>query len=78
MSYVTITQADAPALSQLRSRAKRAGWRIEKARGELHSNNRGGLQLIDENNTVRYGVDYDLTVKVAAEIVDDILAAQRR
>lgn len=70
MSY-EISIEDSAALSRLRSRAKRVGLRIEKSRGAPHSNNRGGLQLVDvERNIVIAGVDYDLSLESAAHLID--------
>jgi hypothetical protein len=44
-----------------RYEAAKRGWRVRKAREKLHTNNFGGLQLIDDKNTVLAGVKYDLT-----------------
>lgn len=58
--------------NRIRRKAARIGWRLYKARGILHSNNHGLYQLVDDSNTVRAGVDYDL----ALDDAEAILAAQ--
>jgi hypothetical protein len=48
--------------------AKRHDHRVCKARGRLHSNNRGQFQLSNNrNNTVVGGVNFDMTPQ---EIID--------
>jgi hypothetical protein len=42
--------------SQARRAAKRVGLTASKARGQQHSNSRGGLQLVDERNVARIRV----------------------
>lgn len=41
--------------------ARRAGFRVCKSRRAFSGNNMGGLQLVDDHNTVVAGSDYDLT-----------------
>jgi hypothetical protein len=56
---------------QARRAAKKAGLQAIKSRlreKNLHSNNQGGWQLIDDTNTVVEGVDYDLTPQRVIEI----------
>lgn len=49
--------------AQLRRRAAKIDCRIEKSRVKnTHSNNQAGYQLIDQSNTVRAGVDYELNL----------------
>jgi hypothetical protein len=51
MALEFIDQMDRNAISRARTAAKRLGWRVEKSRQRTqHLNNRGGLQLINENN----------------------------
>jgi hypothetical protein len=46
--------------TRIRRMAAKKGWRLEKSRArQLHSNNQGKYQLIDDRNTVREGVNYD-------------------
>lgn len=46
--------------NRLRRMAKRLGYRIEKSRARMiHINNRGLYQLINENNIVVEGADFD-------------------
>ncbi len=57
--------------ARVRRAAKRLGWRIEKSRARnLHSNNRGLYQLIDDRNTVIGGVDYDATLDSIAHWIE--------
>lgn len=54
-------------IDRARRLARRHGYRIERARGPLHSSNHGGLQLVDvHTNTVYAGAHFDCT---AAEII---------
>jgi hypothetical protein len=49
--------------------AQRVGWRVEKSRQRYqHLNNRGALMLVDENNIVIAGRDYDLTPEEVVQI----------
>jgi hypothetical protein len=65
MRYIHIN--DKSRLNSLRRHAHRNGMRLEKSRQRsFHSNNRGGLMLIDNYfNIVRAGVDYDLDLETA-------------
>lgn len=48
--------------SRVRRGARTAGYVACKSRQPLHSNNKGGYQLFTPwNNTVAYGVDFDLS-----------------
>ena len=49
--------------STVRSRAKRRGYKVWKARGREHINNRGQYMLVDASrNTVALGGDYDASL----------------
>jgi hypothetical protein len=48
-------------IDRARRAAARVGWRVHKARGYPHHDNRGGLMLVNENNVVIDGDNYDLT-----------------
>ncbi len=51
--------------ARIRRKANRIGdgWRVEKSRVKnLHINNKGLYQLIDDRNCVKEGVDYDATL----------------
>lgn len=59
--------------NRLRRWAKRIGCRIEKSRARfLHINNRGLYQLVDHNNVVIEGVDYDANL----DRIENALKAQ--
>lgn len=63
--------------SRVRRAANRLGWRVEKSRARnLHSNNHGMYQLINDYNTVVGGVDYDATLDVIDYFVHE--EARRR
>jgi hypothetical protein len=56
---------------RLRRKAQRLGYRVEKSRARnLHSNDQGGYQLIDDRNTVRGGVNYELDLAALSRILD--------
>jgi hypothetical protein len=59
-------------VDRLRRKAYRAGLRIEKSRQRhTHSNNRGGLMLIEIwNNTVYEGVNFELDGRAAKYWID--------
>ncbi len=59
MPSIYLDSSDKPAIDRLRRKARRFGMRIEKARGQEHCNQRGGLQLI-VGNIVLAGVNFDL------------------
>ena len=46
--------------SKVRRTARSAGLRVSKARGQLHSNNKGGYMLLNGNHVLE-GVNYELT-----------------
>jgi hypothetical protein len=55
-------------VDRARRAANRRGWRVEKSRQRTqHLNNRGGLMLLDENNNVIEGVNYDLAPEQVIE-----------
>ena len=48
--------------------ASKADYRVVKARGQQHINNRGGYKLVDAyDSTVIAGLDFDLTPKDVVE-----------
>lgn len=62
------------AVDRARRTAARVGWRVEKARGYPHQNNRGGLMLLDERNRAVAGLEFDLTPAQVIEICRKIEA----
>ena len=49
--------------SNIRAKAKRPGYRVEKSRERtIHSNNQGAFQLINERNYVVLGDRYDASL----------------
>jgi hypothetical protein len=58
-----VSTLDPVAVGRARRAAAARGWRVEKSRQRhVHSNNRGGLILLDERtNTVIAGENYDLS-----------------
>lgn len=58
--------------SRLRSLARRKGYRLCRARGQLHSNNLGGYQIVDPfYNLVVDGANYDLAADYVEEWLKD-------
>ena len=65
-------------VDRLRRMACRAGLRLVKSRVRLqHSNNRGGLMLVDWQNTVYAGDSFDLDTKQAEYWIDRYVAEGR-
>lgn len=61
-----------PLDGRVRRAALRAGFRASKARGQLHSNNRGGYMLVDSwTNAVVHGVNYELSPADVMEICSE-------
>jgi hypothetical protein len=56
--------------------AKRHDHRVCKARGRLHMNNRGQFQLINWNNNVVGGSDFDMTPQEIIDYFVDLEAKQ--
>lgn len=75
-SYSIFDPSDKSRIDRLRRKAKRHDMRIEKGRGQYHSGNKGGLQLIGDGNTVLEGVCYELTLKDAEYWVDRYIRAR--
>ena len=48
--------------------ARKAGWRCTKARGQQHINNRGGYMIVDDNNCVVNGQNFDLSTDGVVEL----------
>jgi hypothetical protein len=60
--------------SALRRLATKLGYRVHKSRARtLHSNNKGGYQVVNDRNYVVDGVNYELTLEDLA----DFLVAQK-
>jgi hypothetical protein len=57
--------------SMARRAAKKVELRITTSRQRQHINNSGGYQLLDENNIVVGGVDFDLTTERVVEFVHE-------
>ena len=53
--------------SKVRKTAKKAEVRLRKARGFEHINNFGGYQILDSNNNVVAGNDFDLSARDVLE-----------
>jgi hypothetical protein len=55
---------------RVRSAAKKVGWRVIKSRARnLHINNRGLYQLVDDSNTVVTGADFNATLDEMADLI---------
>jgi hypothetical protein len=60
---------------RLRRKARRRGYRLEKARGQQHLNNRGGYQIINTwRNEVVAGDSYDILLHELAGWLDHLPA----
>jgi len=66
-------------IQTLEARARRIAKRhdhwIAKAHGRLHINNHGEFQLLDLNNIVVGGVNFDMTPEQVIEYFKDLEAA---
>jgi hypothetical protein len=54
-------------VQKARRAAAQLGFRVEKARGGIHINNLGELQLVNERNVVILGGNYDATPEEVVE-----------
>jgi len=57
--------------SAIRRRARRHGYRVEKARGAEHSNNKGEYMLVEINRNIPViGWDYDADLEQISEFLE--------
>jgi hypothetical protein len=64
-----------PALDgKVRRAVRRVGWRACKSRDRsLHHNNQGGWKILDYDNSVIYGVDYDCSDREVLDVCEEKL-----
>lgn len=79
MAQLMFVSEDKGSIDALRRRARRHGMRVEKSRQRTyHSNNCGGLMLIDTYfNNVIAGVNYDLSIDDARYFLEREIEKRR-
>jgi hypothetical protein len=58
--------------------ARRVGCRLVKGRGRTHLNNRGEFQLVDDDNVVIMGANFDASLDEVLDFLTDAVTDEQQ